>query len=393
MAKSAKAELKLIARTRPRVLRGHPWVYANEIQQTLPREFDGKAVPLRDSRGRSLGVGLYNSQSQICWRRLKGKGKGFDFDRKYLKSKIGEAVKLREVRVPGFFRRLVFSDSDFIPGLLVDQFEQVLVVQALTKAVDQKKKAIAEILQDHLAPAEIIFRNDSALRKLEGLKEEVGSRSGHRFPARWFQIDGIEYFLDLESPGKPRFHLEHRPQHTRVASFAKDRVVLDAFCNLGSFGLHCAATGAKKVTAVDLSEEATKLTRLNAGKNQLAVQVIQGDVFHFFNGLKKKETFDMIILSPPSFARNRKAVINALKNYKDLNIKALKSLNSGGILASYSCSPYIDGPTFESVLNEAAILAKKDLRILETVEQPQDHPVLMNLAETRFLRGYILEIA
>lgn len=393
MAKTAKAELKLIARTRPRVLRGHPWVYANEIQQTLPREFDGKAVPLRDSRGRSLGIGIYNSQSQICWRRLKGKGKRFDFDRKYLKSSIKAAVQLRESRVPGQFRRLVFSDSDFIPGLLVDQFNQVLVVQALTKAVDQNRATIAEILEEYLKPDEIVFRNDSPLRKLEGLKVEEGTRSGNRFSARWFQIDGIEYFLDLESIGKPRFHLEHRPQHTRVASFARDRVVLDAFCNLGSFGLHCAAAGAKKVTAVDLSEEATKLTRLNAGKNQLAVQTIQGDVFHFFSGLKKKDALDLIILAPPSFARNRKAVGNAVKQYKELNYKALKALHSGGILATYSCSPYIDSPTFETVLYESAMQAKKDLRILETVEQPQDHPVLMNMAETRSLRGFILEVA
>ncbi len=393
MAKTAKAELKLIARTRPRVLRGHPWVYANEVQQTLPREFDGRAIPLRDARGRQLGVGIYNSQSQICWRRLKSRGKSTDFDVKYLREALTAAVSLREKRVPGDFRRLVASDADFIPGLMVDQFGGVLLVQALTKGVDFQMEPISAILRELLSPDEIIYRNDSPVRALEGLKEEVKTGSGLPFAARWFQVDGIEYFLDLGSPRKARFHIEQRSQHTRVASYARGRTVLDAFCNLGSFGLQCAGAGARKVVAVDLAEEAIKLTRLNAGKNQLAIQAIQGDVFGYFNGLKKKEQFDLIVLSPPSFARNRKAVPNAVRNYKDLNLKGLKALSPGGILATYSCSPYIDGPTFETVVHEAAILAKRNLRILETVEQPLDHPVLLNLAESRFLRGYILELA
>lgn len=393
MAKTAKAELKLIARTRPRVLRGHPWVYANEVQQTLPREFDGKAIPLRDARGRQLGVGIYNSQSQICWRRLKPRGKGADFDARYLRETVSAAIALREKRVPGHFRRLVASDADYVPGLVVDQFGGVLLVQGLTKAVDLRMQTITTILRELLDPEEIIYRNDSPVRALEGLKEEVGTYSGLPYAARWFQVDGIEYFLDLGSPGKARFHLEQRSQHTRVASYARGRIVLDAFCNLGSFGLQCAEAGAQKVIAVDLAEEAIKLTRLNAGKNQLAIQATRGDVFTYFNGLKKKDLFDLIVLSPPSFARNRKAVANAVRNYKDMNLKGLKALSPGGILATYSCSPYIDGPTFENVVHEAAILAKRNLRILETVEQPLDHPVLLNLAESRFLRGYILEVA
>jgi len=392
MAKTAKAELKLIARTRPRVLRGHPWVYANEVQQTLPREFDGQTVPLRDARGRFLGNGIYNSASQICWRRFERTERDVEFEKEFLEEAIRKAVEHRDRRSPGRFRRLVWSDADYLPGLIVDQFDSVLVVQAVTLAVDLRLETISDILQELIQPEEILFRNDAPVRKLEGMKEHVFTRSGERFHARWFSIEGIEYFLDLERSQKTGFYLDQRLQHQRIGSLAKGRRVLDAFCNQGSFGLQCARGGAKEVLSLDSSEECIKLAKLNAGKNQLGIQALVTNVFDFFTEKKKSETYDLIILDPPSFARNRKALSGAMRGYKELNLRAMQSLNSGGILATYSCSQHIDGPTFEGMLEEAAVDSRREFRVLEITQQPPDHPVLLNLAESRYLTGAILEL-
>ncbi len=392
MANTAKAELRLIARTRPRVLRGHPWVYANEVQQALPREFDGQGVALRDARGRFLGVGVYNSKSQICWRRFSRDRDDVDFNADYLKPAIEAAYAHRERMAPGRFRRLVWSDADFIPGLIVDQFDDILVIQAVTIAVDRRLSEITEILQDILSPAEIVFRNDAPVRKLEGLREEVTTLSGNRLPAQWFQIDGIEYFLDLERSQKTGYYLDQRPQHLKVARLAAGRRVIDGFCNQGSFALQCARAGAASVKAVDSSEECIKLVKLNAGKNQLKVDAIEANVFDLLSGAKKHDTYDLIILDPPSFARNRKALNGAIRGYKELNLRAMQLLSPGGILATYSCSQHVDGPTFEDIVVQAAADVRREVRVLDVCEQPPDHPVLLNLAESRYLCGYILEM-
>ncbi len=368
-------------------------MYANEVQQTLPREFDGKAVQLRDARGRSLGMGIYNSASQICWRRFSRLTHELEFNEDYLKPAIERAIQLRERYTPGNFRRLVWSDADYLPGLIVDQFRDVLVVQAVTLAVDLQLTVISQILDDYLNPYDILFRNDAPVRKLEGLAEEVATMSGDRYPAQWFEIDGIEYFLDLERSQKTGFYLDQREQHMRVAQYAKGRRVLDAFCNQGSFGLQAAKAGASEVTCLDTSADCIKLVQLNAGKNQLAIQASTANVFDYFTHLDREVKFDLIILDPPSFARNRKALAGAMRGYKELNLRALQHLNDGGILATYSCSQHVDGPAYEEMLQSAASDAKRDLRILEVCNQPLDHPVLLNLAESRYLRGYILEVA
>lgn len=393
MANLAKAELKLIARTRPRILRGHPWVYANEIQQMLPREFDGQAIPLRDARGRFLGLGVYNSNSQICWRRFSRVEMANGFDGAFLEEAIRRAVEWRKRNVPGKFRRLVWSDADFIPGLIVDQYDEVLVVQAVTLAVDMRLEAIARILESLLRPREILFRNDAPVRKLEGLKEVVSTRSGKRLPAQWYTIDGVEYFLDLERSQKTGFYLDQRLQHLLVGGMAKGRRVLDGFCNQGSFGLQSARHGAREVLAIDSSEDCIKLVQLNAGKNQLPIQAVKANLFDYFTEQGRDQHFDLIVLDPPSFARNRQALNGAIRGYKELNLRALQMLSPGGLLATYSCSQHVDGPTFEQIVHDAAADARREIRVLEICAQPSDHPVLLNLPESRYLRGMILEVA
>lgn len=370
----------------PRALQGHPWAYASDVKELLPREADGQAVELKDSRGRSLGAGLYNGHSQIVWRRFSREAK--PLDRNFLEAALDAAL---ERRVDEPFRRIVWSEADNLPGLVVDQFGDVLVVQLLTLGMDQRTGDIESVLAGRLNPREIIYRNDAPSRAHEGLKQEVRSRSGDRLPAEWFTIDGVAYFLDLFAGQKTGFFLDQRGEHAHVASMAKGRRVLDAFCNQGAFGLRCAQAGAASVLAIDISPECVQATKMNAGKNQLSVEAQQANMFDWFTDNRDAQ-FDLIVLDPPSFARNKKSLGGALRGYKELNLRALRLLSPGGILATYACSQNVGLDKFIEVAQEAVSDARRDVRLVEVTGQPADHPALLNMPESHYLKGLILEV-
>ncbi len=383
--KTMPSFLKLKPTTHARVLRGHPWVYAGEVQKLLPASYDGQAVELRDSRGRSLGSGLYNSKSQLVWRRFSREAR--PFDAAYVRGAIQRAAA-RRASEP--FRRLVWSEADHLPGLVVDQFEDVLVVQALALGVDRALPLISDILDELFRPAEIVYRNDAPTRKHEGLEAEARTRSGRPLEPRWFKIEGFEYHVDLVGGQKTGFYLDQRAQHRRVASFAKGRRVLDCFTNQGAFALHCARAGAAGVTAVDISEDCIGASRRNAERNGLSVDFVAANVFDWF-GEHREDTFDLIVLDPPSFARNRQAVPAALRGYKELHLRALRMLTPGGILATYSCSHHVDHQTFLGTLADAAGDARREVRLLEETGQPSDHPILITMPESQYLKGLIVQ--
>ncbi|MGE9296742.1 MAG: class I SAM-dependent rRNA methyltransferase [Puniceicoccales bacterium] len=369
----------------PRAAQGHPWAYASDVRELLPGNLNGQAVELKDSRGRSLGTGLYNGKSQIVWRRFSRDVR--KFDRAFLAEAIGAAI---ERRTKDDFRRVVWSEADELPGLVVDQFADVLVVQLLTLGMDAARADIESVLEELLAPREIVYRNDAPSRQHEGLPMHVNTRSGERSSAQWFTIDGLEYFLDLFGGQKTGFYLDQRGQHRRIAELAKGRRVLDAFCNQGAFAMHCARAGAKSVLAVDISPECAQATKMNAGKNQLAINVEQANMFDWFTA-NRNETFDLIVLDPPSFARNKKSLAGALRGYKELNLRALRLLAPGGILASYSCSQSVGLGEFMQTVRDAAADARRDVRLVQVTGQPADHPALLNIPESHYLKGVILE--
>jgi 23S rRNA (cytosine1962-C5)-methyltransferase len=390
--------LKLKPNAKPRVLQGHPWVFANEVESLLPAEHDGEAVECRDRTGRFLGTGIYNSKSQIVWRRLSRDRTALD--PAYLRGALQRALARRDRRVTTApdetpaVRRLVWSESDELPGVVVDQFGDALVVQIQTVAMDRCEGLIGDLLAELLEPAEIIFRNDAPIRRLEGLPLETHTRSGGAWAPRWVGIDGLEYWLDLAGGQKTGFYLDQRPQHPAVARYCAGRRVLDAFCNQGPFALHAARAGASQVLGLDSAEEAVGAARRNAERNRAAAAFEVANVFDWFNapGRKAEPLWDVIILDPPPFAKSKSALAGALRGYKEINLRAMQRLAPGGVLATYSCSHHMQDADLRGVLAEAAADVRRRVTVLEWGHQPPDHPVLATMPESEYLRGYILRV-
>jgi len=380
--------LKLKPNARSRVLSGHPWVFANEVEALLAPEHDGEVVECRDRTGRFLGIGIYNGKSQIVWRRLGRERTALDRDD--LRTRLEKAIARRE---RGAIRRLVWSESDELPGVVVDQFGDALVVQIQTVAMEKRSVLLGDLLADLLQPAEIIFRNDAPIRRLEGLPLETHTRSGGAWAPRWVGIDGFEYWLDLQGGQKTGFYLDQRPQHAAVARYCAGRRVLDAFCNQGPFALHAARAGAAHVLGLDSAADAVAAGRRNAERNGLKADFADINVFDWFNAPERKDdaSWDVIVLDPPPFAKSKSALAGALRGYKEINLRAMQRLAPGGVLATYSCSHHMQDADLRGVLADAATDARRRMRVLEWCHQPPDHPVLVGMPESEYLRGYILQ--
>ncbi len=383
------ASLKLKPNATARVLTGHPWVFGNECVELLPADQDGGVVECRDAKGRFLGTGIYNSKSQIVWRRLSRERVALDAA--YLQDALRRACKRREGL--GDFKRLVWSESDDLPGVVVDQYGDALVVQVQTLAMEKRSSLVADLLAELVRPAEIIFRNDANIRRLEGLPLEVKTLTGRAWEPRWVKIDGLDYWLDLQGGQKTGFYLDQRQQHAAVARYAKGGRVLDAFCNQGSFALHCARAGAASVRGIESAFDAVGQAKKNAERNNLQVEYVAANVFDWFTAQRNVErAWDLIILDPPPFAKSKSALEGALRGYKELNLRAMKALSPGGVLATYACSHHMQDRELRQVLAEAAADAKCRVHILEWCHQPSDHPVLATMPESEYLRGYILRV-
>ncbi len=391
--------LKLKANVAARVLRGHPWVFGNEVEALLPPECDGEVVECRDRANRLLGTGIYNSRSQIVWRRL-GRER-LALDAAYLRGALQRALARRTGALAsgteakaGSARRLVWSESDELPGVVVDQFGEVLVVQLQTIAMEKRSALLGDLLAELLEPAEIIFRNDAPIRRLEGLPLEVHTRSGAPWAPRWVEIDSFDYWLDLQGGQKTGFYLDQRPQHAAVARYCGGRRVLDAFCNQGPFALHAARAGASEILGLDSAEDAIAAARRNAERNRTAAAFTVANVFDWFNAPERKDepAWDVIILDPPPFAKSKSAMEGALRGYKEINLRALQRLTPGGVLATYSCSHHMHDAELRGILADAAADARRRVSVLEWCHQPPDHPVLVTMPESEYLRGYILRI-
>lgn len=385
----AEASLKLKSNARARVLSGHPWVFGNEVEALAPAELDGEVVELRDRTGRFLGVGIYNSRSQIVWRRL-GRER-VALDEAFVRGALERALARRGGVDTTANRRLVWSESDDLPGVVVDQFGDTLVVQIQTLAMDRRAQMIVESLAAITGAAEIILRNDASIRRLEGLPLSVSTRGGRPWEPRWHRIDGFDYWLDLQNGQKTGFYLDQRLQHALVARHAKGRRVLDAFCNQGSFALHAARAGASLVRGLDSAADAIEQARRNAERNNTPAEFECVNVFDYF-GAKREESWDLIVLDPPPFAKSKSALAGALRGYKELNLRAMKALSPGGLLATYTCSHHMQDAELRTVLAEAASDAKRKVQIVEFCHQPPDHPVLVTMPESEYLRGYLLRV-
>lgn len=379
----------LIIAPRARIFHGHEWIYATEIRKSFGDPQPGDVVTLKDFRDRPLGSAIYNPTSQIVARRFSRRKQ--DLDRDFFIRRIRQAIEFREKSsIDPRLCRLVWSESDGIPGLIVDRYGDHLAVQTLTLAMDQRKELIREALVELLAPASIVLRNDSPVRKAEGLEPEIAILHGENPGSFLVSANDISFEVDLLDGQKTGLYLDQLQSHAEVARLATGKRVLDCFTNQGGFALACAKAGAAKVTAVDVSAAACEAARKNAARNGLAIDVIEHNVFDFLK--HAAPDYDLIILDPPSFTRNKKTLVDAMRGYKEIHLRSLKLLGKGGILSTFCCSHHASRELFLANLADSSVDAKKSLRLIAEHGQRADHPILVTIPETGYLKGFTAEV-
>lgn len=379
----------LIIAPRARVFHGHEWVYATEIKKSFGDPQPGDVVTLKDFRDRPLGSAIYNPHSQIVARRFSRRRQDLDLD--FFTRRIRQAIEYRQrMGIDETLCRLVWSESDGIPGLIVDRYGDHLCVQTLTLAMDQRKEIIRDALVGLLSPASIMLRNDSPIRKAEGMEPGIGMLHGENPGPFIVRANDLNFEVDLFDGQKTGLYLDQLQAHAEVARRAKGKRVLDCFTNQGGFALACAKAGAAKVTAVDVSASACEAARKNAAMNGLEIEVLEHNVFDFLKHAKPE--YDLIILDPPSFTRNKKTLMDAMRGYKEIHLRSLRLLEKGGILSTFCCSHHASRELFLENLADASVDAKKSLRLLEEHRQRADHPVLVTIPETGYLKGFTVEV-
>ncbi len=370
-----------------RVADGHPWIFASDVADRGDAQ-PGDVVKVADPRGRPIGVAHYSSSSQITLRLLSSKPE--PIDQEFFRRRLTAAIRHRERVVKDSNAcRLVFSEADLLPGLIVDRYGSCLVIQTLSQGMDRARDLIVHVLRELLAPTGILARNDAAVRKLESLPLEVTVLHGEIPERIAIAMNGLRLEADLLKGQKTGIYLDQRENYLAAASFAGGRV-LDCFTSTGGFALHTARR-AESVEAVDSSAGALATAEANARSNNITnIHFRQADVFDFLSGLDRR--YAMIILDPPAFAKSRKMLDEAAKGYKEINLRALKMLDPGGILVTCSCSHHVSESMLFEIVAQAALDAGKTLRVLERRTQAADHPILLTVPETLYLKCQILEV-
>jgi 23S rRNA (cytosine1962-C5)-methyltransferase len=377
-----------------RVRSGHLWVYRTEIARVEGDPEDGDTVVVRTASGRYLGAGFLNMRSAIAVRLLTSEDR--EIDEGFLADRLTRAVALRTRLVtPAGACRLVYSEGDYLPGLIVDRYADLLVVQTLTLGMDRRKDLLVRLLMEIVHPRGVYARNDPAVRRLEGLARESGWIAGGG-PARVEIEEGESRFVvDVAGGQKTGFFLDQRENRTRVAELAVGADVLDCFAYTGAWGIRAAGHGAASVVGMEISEVAVALAEENAARNGCADRCrwLRENAFDGLRGLASAgPSFDLAILDPPAFVKTRAALAQGLGGYKEINLRALKVLRSNSWLVTCSCSYHVDMPTLTAVVRDAARDAKRRIRIVESRSQAWDHPVHPAMPETRYLKCLILAV-
>lgn len=374
-----------------RILAGHLWVFSNEVREVHGSPVAGDVVEVVAANGKSLGVGFYNPKSLIAVRLLSRQV--IEITAQFFFERLERALALRRKLYPASeWFRLVHSESDALPGLVVDKFNDLLSVQTFSAGMENRLALIADVLEELLHPSAIVERNESPLRELEGLPPRTSVLRGAVSPTTLTDGD-VEYVVDVLAGQKTGFFLDQRENRPRVRRFSVGARVLDCFCNDGGFSLHAARAGAQHVTAIDISADAVRRTAANAAANGLSVECLQADVFEQLREFKvQRATFDVVILDPPSFTKSRKNVTAAKQGYRDLHIRAFDVLQAGGILLTASCSHHIEQATFLDVIDQAARKAGRSLQILEQHGAAPDHPTLFAMPETAYLKFIVMRV-
>ncbi len=375
-----------------RVRGGHPWVFASDVVRTEGECEPGDIVSVYSSKHTFLGKAFYNPRSQITLRMLTYLDE--PTDRAFFERRIKSAWEYRQKLCDPQSCRLIYSESDFLPGLIVDKFADALVLQSLSLGIERIKRDIVDILADVIKPACIYERDDVPVRRLEGLEQATGTLYGEA-PERVIMTEnGIKYSVDIKNGQKTGFFLDQKENRREVAKLCENASVLDCFCHNGSFALNAAAAGAKSVLGVDISEEALSVARENARLNRLSnVEFEAHNCFDHLRSLTDEGAkFDVVILDPPAFTKTRQNVEAALRGYKEINLRGLKLTRDGGFLATCSCSQHVSPQQFTDVINQAARDSKKRIRLVDMRSQGRDHPILPASPETQYLKCAILQV-
>ena len=386
------------------IKKGHPWVYDTEIKSVNGEWTNGCLTDVFSEKGSYLGTGLVSEKSKIRIRILSTNAND-KFDAAFFKRRLKYAVDYRRTVMGEDFSncRVVFGEADGLPGLTVDRYENLLVTQVLSYGMDKMKdviyRGLCEIFTEYGEKIDGIYeRNDVAIRELEGLENYKGCYESD-FIGKAESVlteiceNGVKYEVDVENGQKTGFFLDQKYNRLAVAKLAKGMKVLDCFTHTGSFALNAAMGGASHVTAVDVSQTAIDKAKENAVKNGLddRMDFLCTNVFDLLPTLKKGE-YDMIILDPPAFTKNRKTISDAERGYKEINYRAMKMLNRGGYLATCSCSHFMDNKLFVKMLMSAASDAGVSLKLIELRRQSPDHPTLLNVPETDYLKFYLFQV-
>ncbi len=383
--------VKLSRKGVERWAKGHPWIYQTDVE--VPKGLmGGEVVRVVDHRGYLMGQAFYSRESKISLRALTRDDAVIDAN--FFLARLSAADQLRRRVLPGEESyRVVHGEADGLPGLVVDRFGDYLSVQFLVAGMDQRKELIADLLEGHFKPKAIVNRSDVGVRKLEGLAPEKGVLRG-QLPSTplGYREGEIEIELDLLHGQKTGAFLDQRENHLAARQYASGRA-LDCFSYLGGFALQLAKT-AKSVTAVEISDAACEKLKANATRNGLDnVEVVCANAFDWLrDALDEGKRFDTIVLDPPSFAKNKGAIEAAARGYKEINLRAMQLLERGGFLISASCTHHVNEEHFEEILDSAAADAGRKVQIVEKRGAGRDHPVLLGLRETRYLKCYVMRV-
>jgi 23S rRNA (cytosine1962-C5)-methyltransferase len=392
----------IVVKPRARILHGHDWVFFSEVLKVFGDPADGDVISLKDGRDRLIGSAIYNSKSQIVARRFSRQRQDLDLD--FFKRRIAHAADYRARRqIDPKLCRVVWSESDGLPGVIVDRYGGYFVLQTLTLGMDTRKDLIVMAIVEVLgrgAPLTIIERNDAQIRRAEGLELRNGVLEGPAPAAPiTIEINGtrqsmfLQLEVDLLHGQKTGFYLDQKENYEIVAGHAEGRHVLDCFANEGAFALACARAGAADVAAIEESPENIAAGKRHAARNGLKVRWIEQDVFAFLRAAEKAEArYDLIILDPPSFTKTKRGLRDALRGYRELHVRAFKLLSKDGLLATFSCSHHVTEAAFAQTITDALADAHRSARRLCRFEQALDHPVLPTLPETEYFKGVLLEM-
>jgi 23S rRNA (cytosine1962-C5)-methyltransferase len=402
----------IVVKPRARILHGHDWVFSSEVLKVFGKPEDGDVISLKDGKDHLIGSAIYNSKSQIVARRFSRRKQQLDLD--FFQRRIAQASEYRDRRgVDPKLRRVVWSESDGLPGLIVDRYGDHFVIQTLTLAMDMRRDLIADAVEDvfcrasaSLAGADrlsgeapalqsfcIVERNDAPVRKAEGLESRSGVLRGDASLPIEIEIEGVKLEVDLLRGQKTGFYLDQKHNYGIVGGFARGRRVLDCFTNQGAFALTCARAGAAEVTGVEESRENIAAAKRNAARNGLTPRWIEKDVFQFLRAAEKAGAqYDLIVLDPPSFTKTKSGLRDALRGYRQLHMRAFKLLSKDGVLASFSCSHHVTDTAFSQTISDSLVDARRSARRLRRFEQAPDHPVLPTIPETEYFKGLLLEM-